>query len=267
MANLFEFKSYKDFLRETLKEKKAERGFQAKLAKSAGCQASYLTQALTSKVELTPDHGIGIARILGLGPLETEYFLNLLHYSRASSSELKAHLVRKLEEVKCTQQILSERVTDPLSPKMDTNHEYYSSWMWMAIHAAVGVEKFSDLPSLVSRFGLPRERVLTVLESLQRMGLVEKSGNFWQMTQQNVHLSARNFMNGVSHRNWRDRACADVEKEHSNSLHYTSVFTVSRSDAERIRGQILQMIEASRKSIQDSPSEEVYCMLCDLFEV
>jgi uncharacterized protein (TIGR02147 family) len=267
MANLFEFNSYKEYLREILKEKKTERGFQAKLAKSAGCQASYLAQALTSKVELTPDHGMGISRFLGLGPLETEYFLNLLHYSRASSRELKAHLERKMEEAKNTQQILSERVTDPLSPKMDIHHEYYSSWMWMAIHAAVEIEKFSDPESIVNRFGLPREKVLEVLESLQRMGLVEKSGNSWRMSKQNVHLSARSFMNGVSHRNWRDRACADVEKERANSLHYTSVFTVSRSDAERIRSQVLQMIEASRKVIQDSPSEEVFCMLCDLFEV
>jgi hypothetical protein len=82
-----------------------------------------------------------------------------------------------------------------------------------------------------------------------------------------IHLPASHFMNSVSHRNWRERANWDVELGKNESLHYTSVFAISRGDAEILRSFILKVIEKSRSIIKPSPSEEVYCMLCDFFEV
>ncbi len=49
--SVFSFRSYKEFLKSVTIIHKNERGFQAKLAKACGCQASYLSQVLNGKAE------------------------------------------------------------------------------------------------------------------------------------------------------------------------------------------------------------------------
>lgn len=74
MIDLFQFDSYKAYLKRVLLDHSSERGFQAKMARAAGCQPSYLTQTLRSEVELTPDHGAKLAKFLSMNGPETDYF-------------------------------------------------------------------------------------------------------------------------------------------------------------------------------------------------
>jgi uncharacterized protein (TIGR02147 family) len=268
MPNIFEFDSYKSFLIEALKTTSNSRGFQARMARAAGCQPSYLNQALHSKVELTPDHGVRLAKFLELNSRETDHFLNLLHLSRASSPELRSFLSCKIEEGKAAQKSLGNRLSSHQSLQLSSiHHEYYSSWLWMTVHVSLCVEKYSTVQGLSERFKIGSDRIRHILESLRAMGLAKEERGKWRMTETEIHLPAGHFMNNISHRNWRDKACLEASEDRAESVHYSSVFSLSRTDAEKLRHMILKFIDQSRETIKASPSEEVFCMLCDFFEV
>lgn len=267
MVTIFEFDSYKSYLKAHLRENAGNRGYQARLAKAAGCQASYLTQALNTKVELTPDHGFRICQFLQLSSLESDFFLHLLQLSRANSPELKRHFSKKMNELKAAYRSLSERVATPTAPQLEVYPEYYSSWLFMAIPSALEVGSYSTPEALAKRFGRSQETIEHALRALDRMGLAKARAGIWKANRVDRHLPAKNFMNSVSHRNWRDRALLDIDRQTPDSLHYTSVFSMSRVESEALRTRILEWIEGARELIKPSPSEEVYCMLCDFFEV
>src|SRR3990167_6287563 len=110
MSTVFEYTSYKDYLRHLLLERSEVRGYQSQLSKAAGCQASYLSQALKTKVELTPDHAVGIGSFMQMNETELDYFLSLVLYSRATLSALKELLAKKLEQMRQAQKNLSQRL-------------------------------------------------------------------------------------------------------------------------------------------------------------
>ncbi len=267
MLRVFDYDSYKEFLKAVLIGKNlAQRGLQAQLARAAGCHPSYLAQALGSKVELTPDHAAGIASFLRLRGTELEYFLNLVNLSRASSMELKRILLDKLNEIKRADQILSHRIEPSPTKSLKVPDFYYSSWIWMAIHRALAVDRYQRPSSLAERFNVSTQSIIKVLEKLKEANLVVEENGIWSSSQVNVHLPETSYMNEVSHRNWRHRALIDIEKENQRAVHYTSIFSMSLEDAERLRAKLLQVIQETRELIEPSPSEEVFCLTCDFFE-
>ena len=83
-----------------LSENGGVRAIRSKMAAAAGCQLSYLSQAIARKVQLTPDQGYGIAKFLRLSEVEIEYFMQLVLLKRAGTREHRAYLQNKLIEFK-----------------------------------------------------------------------------------------------------------------------------------------------------------------------
>jgi hypothetical protein len=51
------------------------------------------------------------------------------------------------------------------------------------------------------------------------------------------------------------------------AIQYSSVNTLSREAAEKVRAQLTQAIVAARKTIHDSQDEVLYCLNFDFFEL
>jgi hypothetical protein len=105
------------------------------------------------------------------------------------------------------------------------------------------------------------------LETLAQMGLVEKQREKWKITEADIHLSNRSPMNEVNHSNWRQRAILNIQAKHLDSIHYSSIFAISKSDAELIRKQLFDSLKKARETIGPSKEEELYCLNCDFFKV
>ncbi len=209
----------------------------------------------------------GIATFFGLSRLEFDYFLNLVHYSRASSQTLKEVLQHKLNDLKRENEILSRSIQSNNAPDANAPALYYYSWVWMATHIALSIDSYQTQQSLAKRLNLTPQKVRDILEQLREFGFASEKYGKWTTTGKSLHLSETSFMNEMSHRNWRQQAMLDVESEKSSSLHYSSVFAMSKSDAQKLRNSILNMIQDSRELIEASPSEELFCFICDFFEV
>jgi uncharacterized protein (TIGR02147 family) len=276
VVSVFSFKSYKEYLRAKLAEQSAVRGYQARMAEAAGCQPSYLSQVLTGKTELTPDHAASLALYLGLHGLDLDYFLNLIHYSRATSLVGRQLFEKKMEEIQSTYRKLSERLSRQenstaieIAGDADSTlkAEYFSSWTWTAVHIATSLPAFNTTALISKKLKLPAERVQHILETLTQWGLVTLRDGQWSFAKSGFHLASDSPMTEPNHLNWRSRAVNDIQLGRPESLHYTSVFTMRRSDFDRIKEILIKAIEETRGVIGPSEPEVTYSLLCDAFEV
>jgi len=265
--NLYQCREYREFLVAQVNEHENVRGYKTSLAQAAGCQKSFLSQVLAGKNDLNRDHGASLAEFWGMNENETEYFIALIDFQRASSPSLKNHLVKRLRTLKAQAKDLSfEYQEDELEGRFQA--EYYSSWYWSAIHEIVGIAHYSTAEEISKRLKLPTITVQRSLRKLEKMKLIEqKTPGRFSLTQKNVHLSRESPMNAMNHANWRLQALSDLQRHRDDSVHYSSVFTASKKDYEKLQALLRKMLAQSRETIIASPEEELYCLNCDLFQV
>lgn len=265
--NIYDYDNYKLLLLEYIKLNQAIRGYQGKLAEAARCSPSYLSQALKGKQELTPDQAINLAVHLNLNQHETEYFLTLVNFSRAVNPPLKDFLRQQLQALKEAQNKLSVRIKQSANAK-DLEAEYYSSWMYAAVHLITSSEDYQEPEAISLRLGIPILRIKKILSKLEAMDLIEKKKGKWVYKNSAAHLPDDSHMTELNHLHWRNRAILDVQKGSGNeSLHYSSTFTMSKKDYVKLKKLLLDTVENSRKLIGSSGTDELYSFNCDLFKV
>lgn len=264
MSGVFEFNSYKPFLKEHIKTN-VKRGYQATLARACGCQPSYLSQVMSGKAHLTEDHVAGMAGFVGMSKLETDYLLCLVQTERAASVQLKAFLRSKADDLRARQNELRERIPNVKKSKPDIEKFYFSSWYWSAIHVATSVPEYQTAEALAERFALPLVKVREVLEKLQSIGFVALEHSRWKYKTGAAHLAREAVMTELNHTHWRHRAVRDIQIDTGESLHYTSVVAMTKADALKMREVLIQTIAKTRTISDPSECEEVYCFDMDFF--
>jgi len=265
MKKVFSYQSYKKFLKDLIES--MGRGAVAKLAEAAGCNRTYLSQCFFSKVQLTSDHILGIAEYLQLSEEEEDFLLLLLLYERASNRKTQQRIKIKMDKLiqanlELSKKIKSKFDSDELSEEQ--KQKYYSSWKYAAVHSAVSIRDFSSTISISKKLHLSEQEVSLILKDLEEMNLLEGASGKWVHTGKNLHVPTGSFYMSQNHINWRLKSFESINRK--NSVHYTSVFSLSKNDWESLREQMLSFIERQRDYIHSSGSEEMYCFCCDLFQ-
>lgn len=265
MEKIYNYRSYKKYIKDVIDM--LGRGAVAKLAEAAGCNRTYLSQCLSSKVQLTPEHILELSEYLNLEAEEENFFLMLLLYERATTIKAQNTLKSKIDKIAKDNLILSKKITD----KKDSNElrdiekqKYYSSWKFAAIHSLVSIKEFQTTPAIAKKIRLAEQEVNLILKELNNMGLIEFRSGSWVHSGKNIHTPSGSIHTTQNHINWRLRSFDDVNSK--TSVHYTTVFSLDKKDWESLRGQLLSFIERQRDSIHRSGSEDLYAFCCDLFQ-
>jgi hypothetical protein len=74
-------------------------------------------------------------------------------------------------------------------------------------------------------------------------------------------------MSATNHSNWRYRAIRDLSEGGADSIHFTSVYAISRADAEKMKEIIAAAIVKQKDLAAPSREEEIFCFNCDFFRV
>jgi uncharacterized protein (TIGR02147 family) len=267
MSNLFEAGDYKDYLQTRIRENSAIKGYKTALASAAGCQKPYFSQVINSHIHLTPEHAMGLALYWNLNEKETEYWLTLVHLARTSFPPLVRSLNAKLEMIRKESRDLARRYPSAAIEEFEQQSVYYSSWIYGAIHLLVESPFYRSPQALAKRLHLPVEVVNRKAADLERIGLLRKNEGKYESTNRFLHLPKESPLNLTSHHNWRSQALLDVSDEQPDSVHYTAVQALSRADALAVRSLVLEFLDAQRKIVAPSPSEEAYCLTLDWFLV
>ena len=264
--NIFEYNNYKIFLRETIKLS-AERGYLTKLASAAGCQKSYFAQVLHHHVNFTPEHAINLCRFWNFDEAEEDYFIELVNYARAGTEILRNKIQKRLKQIKDDQLVLAKRFNTGNIFDEQSQAYYYSSWLISAIHMALTIPELQSIKALAKHFRIEENEVSRILNRLQEIGLVSCKRNAWFTTNKMIHLPRNSIFNSMNHLNWRNQSIADAQTQKNDSIHYTSIASLSKKDFYDIQQLVLKFIDQKRKIIEPSKEEVLGCFTCDWFEV
>jgi len=266
-TSIYNYTSYTAYLKDKVKAEKPAWGAWGRLAKAAGCQPTYLSQALKSKCNLTQDQILGIAVYWNLSNDETDFFMLLLELERAGTRSLKNYLKSKIDKIRSDQEDIAKRLSKPRVELGEKETLYYSSWYWSALHIIVTIPKFQTASAIAQKLMLPQDLVTYSLEVLEKHGIVRKDGGLWKLGTADVHLPKSSPIIGIHHNNWRQKAVLDSTNPHSEGTHYTAVYSISQKDYQHLKEKMLDIIEYSRKVVGPSNEEELICFACDLFKV
>jgi len=166
MNMVYSFLDYRLFLRSRLDDlKRKERGFNYKtFAEKAGLKSpGFVTQVLQKKSNLTPEMAQRFAAALGLGKLETKYFVTLVKTNQAKSHMERSHSTEKLLKVKN----LRIKTVDKLQ------FEFYKQWYYSAIRSLLGYYVFDGDFGKLGRALSPS---ISAAQAKKAISLLEKLG-------------------------------------------------------------------------------------------
>lgn len=264
--NIFHFDSYKEYLAQNVKELASQRGYQSRLAQAAKVHPSYISRVISDNGHLTPDQAILLCRFWGFRTDETDYFINLVLRERAADPELKNYLSAKITELRARNDELSQHlIAEKVNPHQ--NNQYYSHWIFAAVHILLGVRNINSAAALSERLRIALPIVEQTLQTLEQMGLVKQDGNNWRITKQNIHLSNNSWMAGVSHASWRAKCMERIGHGYKSDLHYTGVHSLATKDVKKIRQILQESLISIDEVVRPSRNETAMAICLDMFEL
>jgi|WetSurMetagenome_2_1015567.scaffolds.fasta_scaffold37564_2 uncharacterized protein (TIGR02147 family) len=178
MNSIFQYTSYRTFLRDYYKEKKSGEGFTYRdFSKIAGMNSSsWLLHLIKGTKNLSNESILKVSKALGLPASEAEYFELLVHFTQAKDNDTKDYFYRKM--LACKKSLNMSRISEE-------QYDYYTKWYHPVVRSLVSkVEFHNDYVLLAARL-VPRITAAEAKKSvalLVKLGLIKKdySGKWMQ---------------------------------------------------------------------------------------
>lgn len=270
MESIFTAKNYKEFLNQQLEQaSQTTKGAKSALAAAMACQTSYLSQVLHGEAHLSLEQAEKLAAHFGLNANETEFLYLLIQHDRAGTLGLRQHFSRKMDQIHRDRLSLKNRVQPNEEISKEDQSTYYSSWIYATIHVLLTIPEFRTPQEIAKKLKLSYEITRNALEFLVSSGLVVKKKNEFHPSKKRMHIGHDSSMVIRHHTNWRLHALQSLEsKPHTiTDLHYSSVVSISKTDASRIHEKLLREIQNAKNVIKDSPEEELFAFHLDFYEL
>jgi uncharacterized protein (TIGR02147 family) len=266
MKRVFDFDSYRDFLRNQFPPKGDGRGQRKNLAEHIQCQTSFISLVLTDRAHMSEEMLLGACEFLKLTRFETDFLLLLLHYERAGTKKLEHFYQQKIEVFRSEQSEVEEALSsneNELSSEQQI--QYYSSWIYPAVHVATMIGKGTSFSFLEQALSTDLESLQEATEFLLNTGLIVKKNSLFICTKKRMHLSRSSPLSVISHTSWRLESIRHLQKMKEQNLHYSSIYTLSKKDYVRIKKALEAQILACEKIIAPSKEETLCVLSIDLF--
>ncbi len=268
MVRVFEFTNYREFIKKRLGEMpKNGYGQMSELCRFAGVHTTLVSQILKGHKDLTTDQAILVCEFFGLSAFESDYFVLLVNHDRAGNPSAKHFYKTKINTIREQSQNISERVTVDLKLTEEQHAIFYSDWAYSAIRQSVALPHINTVEEIARYLDLSIEKVNSYLSFLLQAGLCKLSGKNVEVGPSSTHVKSTSPWVNVHHMNWRSKAVQSLSSTNTLNLHYTSPVTLSAADCEVIKERLIQLIESVRATVDPSPSEKLYCLNLDWFQV
>jgi uncharacterized protein (TIGR02147 family) len=268
MISIFEFDDYKAYLKALESERtQVQRGFRSRLAEALNCQNAYVSQVLNSHANFSLEQGLQVTQFLNLDEEPSRYFLLLLEYSRAGTEELKNYFLKDIQIQKKQNLNLAKKIQGSQSLSKEEQTAYYSSWLYSAIHILVTIPQFQTLGAIESALGIDSETTREVILFLVSTGLVEEKNGKILPGQTQIHLSKNSPHIRQHHANWRIMAVQSLSKNFRDDIHYSTVSSLSKKDAEALKNIFAEVIRDYTEKVKPSKEEVLYNFNLDFYSL
>jgi hypothetical protein len=112
---------------------------------------------------------------------------------------------------------------------------------------------------------LSKEQTLEILDFLVRTGLVMQKGDQFFPGPSFIHLDQQSKLTARSHANWRVRVLGALDAPKETDVHYTGVFSISATDALKLKALVLKHIEDVIAVVKPSKEEQLAVFCVDFF--
>jgi len=266
--SIFEYGDYRQYLLAILKERaKTQRGEKSRIARLLGCHPSYITLVFKGKADLSFEQGYLLNHYFRHQDSEAEYFMLLLAYARAGTTGLRNYQKKKIDDLLERRRILKDRLEFQKTIPIEHENTYFSSWHYAAIHLLLMIPEFQTKDSIQKRLGLSYRQVNSVLEFLVQAGFALQQGSKYAVGPVNIHLGVGSTNLKKSQTNWRMQAIESLDRNSSSQLQYSSVITMAKVDAPKVREILTAAIEEVRALVRKSKEDELFCYSVDFFRI
>jgi uncharacterized protein (TIGR02147 family) len=258
---------------------KAGYGQSRRLADHLGIHTTLVSQVLNDKKTFTPEQAVSACEFFALSEIETDYFLLLVQLDRAGSPALKKNIHRQIEKIREQSKELVNRLSSKHKLSEEDRAIFYSDWSYSAVRQMMAINGYQQLDSIADYFGFSRRQTKNIIEFLLRVGLCvevndgaeaggkEGKGTKFKVGPTTTHIESSSPWVRLHHMNWRQKSIEALNAEGHAKLHYTAPMTLSKADAELVREQIVKLLESVDSIIEPSPSETLFCLNIDWFQV
>lgn len=267
MANIIEFKDYREFLKKHFQSLGARKGHKADVAAAIGIQASYLSRVLAGQAHLNMEQAFDLADHLALSAVEKSLFLLLVQKERAGTHKLKQFYLDEIKKIVENQNSLKNILETQENITSEVRGRYYSHWVYSALHILVSVPAFQSRAKLLQAIDLDADLVNRAIDFLVESGFIKDRGGSLSIGPVHIHLPHDSPYIVNHHTNWRLESIHSLSQSQNTDLHYTGVWSLSKKTSESIRQKLLRVIQDNIDEVKESPEEEVYCYTLDFFKI
>lgn len=227
----------------------------------------YISHILNGQAHLSLEQGYKTAAFLLLNERERKYLLLMIEASRAGTKELQEHFEKELNAFRdeCIGLNIKERLGEARSLPETEQSTYYSSWHYLAVHVVSSLKDYNDYKSIAAVLHLPETVVSQVLLFLLQTGIVKEDKGKPKPGLTQVHLTRESPFIRQHHTNLRVAAIQSLMSDAKTDVHYSTVSTLSKDDAEKLRSEMFQFIENYVETIKPSKEEVMYGFNLDFF--
>jgi len=265
--SLYEFISYKDFLKKALETKGTKRGIRTKLASFLKCQTGFISQVLNGNTHFSLEHCMRIGDFLNLDSEEKHFFMLLVQKEKAGTSELKNYYAMQLKDIIKRKNEIKNRIKVLSNLNEKDYVQYYSNWYYAAIHVLVSIPDYKTKEAISKKLNLSLKTTSEILKFLVEKGLIFENLGKYSIGKARIHLYRESPMIFKHHTNWRIEAIKSLENLNAQDLHYSSVITISKSDAVKIKNILLKSLEIIEPILLPSKEEEIFSICMDFFKL
>lgn len=265
---IYQYDSYKKWVNDQIQAMpKAGRGQYRRLAEHLHTNSAIITQVFKGERELTPEQALLLADFFGLSKTEQRFLILLVNYSRAGSFNFKNILKEEIEEQRTASTKIKNRVPPSQALSEQAKLLLYSNWYYLATWSLTAIEGIDTIEAISERLHLSKKRIRDVVEFLKQHALITEVNSKLKVGPTLLHLEDESPMIAQHHQNWRLQAFKKYAEPKTYDTFYTAPVTLSESDAKILRENVLRFISESVKLVKSSPSEKLYCLCLDWFEV
>jgi uncharacterized protein (TIGR02147 family) len=273
MKSIYEYTSYRLFLKDYYEEQKAENGFTYRdFSRLTGMNStSWLLHLIKGSKNLSADSIIRVAKALKMTKAESEYFEMMVPFTQARTNGVKDHYYQRMLGLKRKLKI---------SKLGEEQYDYYTKWYHPVIRSMVSKVDFRDGEGghdfgLLGRCLMPPISARDAKKSVQlleRLDLIV-AGKDGRYTQSNAVISTGDEVASLNIINYHKQVSRLAEGAHDLSTKEErdiSALTLGISEEDFLR--IKARIQAFRKEIMDvamgsETPDRVYQLNFQLFPV
>ncbi|OQW48811.1 MAG: hypothetical protein A4S09_13515 [Proteobacteria bacterium SG_bin7] len=264
---IYDYLTYKAYLRHRFGDKSSRRGEKIAAAKAINCQPTFISQILHAHAHLSLEQADALNHYWKHSDEESLFFILLVQKDRAGTKSLIEFFQNQIDEVIKRRLTLTQRLGAKNKISEQDQSEYYSSWIYSAAHIATTIPFLQTRETIAHHLNIPIQKINGVLEFLISIGVVGARGNKYIPGKTEIRLGndSKNIIR--HHSQWRQQAIDSLDREGILDLHYSGVFSLSKSDLARIKDLLLESIRSATQIVRDSKEEELCCMNMDLFNL